>query len=100
MISAWEAAGTGERIRLNPRTRRAIAEVRAAEIRAAEQRIDAGVFGLCERCHRPISLRRLRAVPTIRLCPRCSNATSPRVGRRRRAAASTRSPSSSTRSRR
>jgi RNA polymerase-binding transcription factor DksA len=80
--------------RLNPRPRHAL-----DEILAAEQRIDAGVFGLCERCHRPISLRRLRAAPTTRLCLRCSKATS-RVGRRRMAAPSTRAPSSLTRPRR
>jgi DnaK suppressor protein len=41
------------------------------EITAAEQRLDAGVFGLCERCQQPIAPSRLRAAPTLRRCARC-----------------------------
>jgi DksA/TraR C4-type zinc finger protein len=42
------------------------------ELAAAEARLDAGVYGLCERCGRPIGLARLRASPTLRRCPRCA----------------------------
>ena len=42
------------------------------ELRAAEVRLDAGIFGLCEACGRPIALGRLRAAPTTRVCVRCA----------------------------
>lgn len=42
---------------------------------AAEARLDAGVFGVCEVCGRPISLTRLRAAPTARRCGRCAGRT-------------------------
>jgi hypothetical protein len=41
-------------------------------LKAAEARLDAGVFGLCEACGRPIALGRLRAAPTTRYCTRCA----------------------------
>jgi DnaK suppressor protein len=41
------------------------------EIDAAQRRLEAGVFGACEGCHRPIPLARLRAVPTARRCANC-----------------------------
>jgi len=41
------------------------------EIDAAQQRLEAGVFGVCEGCHRAIPLARLRAVPTARRCATC-----------------------------
>ena len=44
---------------------------RLREVQAAEARLDAGTFGLCEACGRPIALARLRASPTIRHCGRC-----------------------------
>jgi DnaK suppressor protein len=42
-----------------------------ADIDAAEARLAAGRFGLCEACALPIPLGRLRAVPTTRLCVTC-----------------------------
>jgi DnaK suppressor protein len=42
-----------------------------AEIRAAEGRLDRGLFGVCTTCGKAVSLRRLRALPTARLCLRC-----------------------------
>lgn len=48
------------------RTRREV-----KEIAAAEARLDAGVYGLCELCGRPIALARLRVAPTARRCARC-----------------------------
>ena len=41
------------------------------EVDAAQRRLEAGVFGVCETCHETIPLTRLRAVPTARLCATC-----------------------------
>lgn len=41
------------------------------EIDAAQARLEAGTFGVCERCARPIPFARLRAVPTARHCVAC-----------------------------
>ena len=41
------------------------------EIDAAQARLEAGTFGACERCGRPIPLRRLRAIPITRYCLPC-----------------------------
>ena len=41
------------------------------EIDAAQRRLEAGVFGVCEGCHRAIPLARLRAMPTARRCVTC-----------------------------
>ena len=43
------------------------------EIDAAQARLEAGVFGVCERCQRPIRLERLRAMPTARFCVPCQS---------------------------
>lgn len=43
------------------------------EIDAAQARLEAGTFGVCEGCHRPILLARLRARPTARLCVPCQS---------------------------
>jgi DnaK suppressor protein len=41
------------------------------EIDAAQARLEAGVFGVCEACRRPIPLERLRIVLTTRYCSPC-----------------------------
>ena len=41
------------------------------EIDAAQRRLEAGVFGVCEGCHRAIPLARLQAMPTARRCATC-----------------------------
>lgn len=41
------------------------------EIDAAQARLAAGTFGVCEGCGKPISLARLRALPTARSCVAC-----------------------------
>ena len=41
------------------------------EARAALHRIDAGVYGLCEACDRPIPYERLEALPHARRCVNC-----------------------------
>ncbi len=45
-----------------------------AEIDAAEARLAAGTYGICERCGRPIAEARLEARPTARLCIECASA--------------------------
>ena len=47
-----------------------------AEVVAALERLDAGNFGVCERCGNEIPLERLEARPTARLCITCKQATS------------------------
>jgi RNA polymerase-binding protein DksA len=60
-------AGTGDLLaRLEGRERHAL-----DEIDAAQRRLEAGVFGMCEDCHRAIPLARLRAMPTARRCATC-----------------------------
>lgn len=41
------------------------------EVDAAQARLAAGTFGVCDRCGQPISLERLRAVPVTRYCLTC-----------------------------
>lgn len=41
------------------------------ELFTAQARLETGTFGVCEGCARPISLERLRAVPTARYCVAC-----------------------------
>ncbi|HEU4368699.1 MAG TPA: TraR/DksA C4-type zinc finger protein [Methylomirabilota bacterium] len=41
------------------------------EIDAAQARLEAGLFGVCERCHQAIPLARLRAMPAARHCAIC-----------------------------
>jgi RNA polymerase-binding transcription factor DksA len=41
------------------------------EIGAAQARLKAGLFGACESCHKPIPLKRLRAMPAARRCALC-----------------------------
>jgi RNA polymerase-binding transcription factor len=41
------------------------------EIDAAQARLEAGVFGACQTCHRAIPLTRLRAMPAARQCAVC-----------------------------
>jgi DnaK suppressor protein len=43
------------------------------EIDDAQARLEAGVFGACEGCHKPIPLKRLRALPTARRCAVCQD---------------------------
>ena len=41
------------------------------EIDAAQTRLAAGTYGVCEGCGRPIPLTRLRALPAARRCKPC-----------------------------
>ncbi len=44
-----------------------------AEIDAALARLDAGTYGICERCGQPITEGRLDARPVARLCIGCAS---------------------------
>lgn len=43
-----------------------------AEVDAALARLDAGTYGVCARCGRPVPVERLRARPSTALCVRCA----------------------------
>jgi RNA polymerase-binding protein DksA len=45
-----------------------------ADIAAALGRLDAGSYGICERCGQPIGAQRLIARPAARTCIRCAAA--------------------------
>lgn len=47
----------------------------AADLDAALQRLDAGTYGVCERCSRPIPTQRLAVRPTARTCVGCAGRT-------------------------
>ncbi len=53
---------------------REAAERRIKEVDAALARIDAGTFGLCTTCGRPIAEARLEALPWAALCIDCQRA--------------------------
>ena len=45
----------------------------ASEMSAALQRVDAGTYGMCEECARPIATGRLEARPSSALCISCAS---------------------------
>jgi RNA polymerase-binding protein DksA len=45
--------------------------VHLAHVEAALKRIDAGTYGICENCGRPIQPERLEAMPWVTLCIDC-----------------------------
>ncbi|WP_410812679.1 TraR/DksA family transcriptional regulator [Micromonospora sp. 067-2] len=46
---------------------------RLAELDVAVQRVDAGTYGVCERCARPIPVERLVARPSAGTCVACAS---------------------------
>ncbi len=50
------------------------------EIQQALQRMDAGTYGICERCGSPIALARLEVIPFTRHCVACPPPTPPLIG--------------------
>ena len=50
------------------------AHERLAEVDAAARRLDAGSYGRCERCGRPVAAERLAARPLARTCIACAQA--------------------------
>ena len=63
---AFERSQTGALVRQ--------ARLHLAEIDAAEQRLEAGTYGFCERCGDAIAAGRLEARPTARACIGCASA--------------------------
>ncbi len=51
----------------------AVARRRTEEIDAALARLDAGVYGMCRTCRRPIPVARLEAVPEATQCVSCGS---------------------------
>lgn len=41
------------------------------EIKGALQKLGEGTYGMCERCGKPIGVKRLEAMPSARLCVKC-----------------------------
>jgi phage/conjugal plasmid C-4 type zinc finger TraR family protein len=52
------------------------AQARVAEIDAALARVEAGTYGLCEACGKPIPEARLEALPEATLCVSCKTGAS------------------------
>ena len=52
------------------------AKERVAEIDAALARVDAGTYGICEACGKPIPEARLEVVPEATLCVNCKTGAS------------------------
>lgn len=50
----------------------ATARERIAEVDEALRRVDAGAYGVCERCGQPIARERLAARPFARFCMACA----------------------------
>ena len=48
------------------------AEQKIAVIERALERVKAGTYGICERCHEPIEAGRLEALPYTTLCSKCA----------------------------
>jgi DnaK suppressor protein len=47
---------------------------RLTQVQRAMERLDAGGYGLCESCHRPITPARLEAFPSATSCVECKRA--------------------------
>ena len=52
------------------------AQAKVAEIDAALSRVDAGTYGICESCGKPIPEARLEALPEATLCVGCKTGAS------------------------
>jgi DnaK suppressor protein len=48
------------------------------DVEQALERMEAGTYGLCERCGQPIGDERLEALPAARLCMTCKRQRSSR----------------------
>ena len=46
-------------------------EKKLQDVIMALQKIEAGTYGLCENCHQPIDLDRLKINPSARTCTKC-----------------------------
>jgi len=75
-VSFVDDAGFSDRSHSTQERSRLIAVVEAlrvnlVEVERALERIDAGTYGMCERCGKPIDLARLEARPWALLCIDC-----------------------------
>ncbi len=61
-----EASETADLENLVAQEKRVLEQL--ADIESALRKFDAGNFGKCEKCGRPIELARLEAMPTAKLC--------------------------------
>ena len=61
---------------------RALARQRVEDVDAAVRRLDAGAYGACRSCRRPIPVARLEAVPEATQCVGCASGS---ILRRRQA---------------
>jgi DnaK suppressor protein len=64
---------TGEWQRIDALRRSALAE--RSEVAVALERVDAGTYGVCVRCGRPIPAARLEARPMATMCVACAAAS-------------------------
>lgn len=46
-------------------------ESRLKDVNLALEKIKKGKYGICEKCQKPISLKRLKIVPEAKLCKKC-----------------------------
>jgi len=46
-------------------------ELRLKDINSALDKIKKNTYGVCEKCKRPISVKRLKVVPEAKLCKKC-----------------------------
>ena len=51
---------------------RAAANADLLKVEQALERLDHGKYGVCERCHEPIAMERLRALPHAVTCTHCT----------------------------
>lgn len=47
-------------------------ELHLREIKETIKKIDAGTYGVCEKCVSPIDIRRLKVMPVARFCVNCT----------------------------
>lgn len=48
-------------------------ELKLRDVNLALEKIRRGKYGKCEKCEKPIDIKRLRACPEARLCTKCNN---------------------------
>jgi len=46
-------------------------EIRLKNINLALEKIKKGKYGICEKCKKPISIKRLKAIPEAKFCKKC-----------------------------
>lgn len=54
-------------------TVRADLEALLHQVEGALTRMDEGTYGICQRCHRPIPVERLEAIPHVQFCVECQS---------------------------